>query len=170
MSATVYVVGEPCKPIIGRDLIDGLGLSIHGRGPQSQNSGKVPQKLQLGPHPTSFWHQAVILPNRDIVDTALVPKVVMKVMQEETPLGSVSVPGPDLTQLAQVPWTGRIGGGKTHMNSTVDMTRNTQMHRQEHACPEQHQNQWYRPVKPLFHVGSLVSAQGSHRSTGWTQE
>ncbi len=40
MDATVYVVGNPCKPLIGQDLIDGLGISIHGRG------------LTTGPGPT----------------------------------------------------------------------------------------------------------------------
>ncbi len=65
MEATVYAVGNPCKPLISQDLIDGLELSIHGRGlstgmgptVQTLSLGTTPQLLQLGPYPMSFQHQ-----------------------------------------------------------------------------------------------------------------
>ncbi len=46
VSTTVYIATSPCHPLIGRDLIDGSGLTIQGRGalkPEDQSSVSSPE-------------------------------------------------------------------------------------------------------------------------------
>ncbi len=51
VSTTIYIATLPCQPLIGHDLIDGLGLIIQGRGalkPEDQSSVTCPE---LPPQP-----------------------------------------------------------------------------------------------------------------------
>ncbi len=60
VEVVVYVVGHPCKSLIGWDLIDGLGLSIQGRGYMTglgPTGPTGPQLLLWGPHLTLVLHQ-----------------------------------------------------------------------------------------------------------------
>ncbi len=49
VSTTVYVAMLPCQPLISRDLIDGLGLTIQGRGAlkTEDSSSVIKPKLPL---------------------------------------------------------------------------------------------------------------------------
>ncbi len=53
ISTTIYVATSPCQPLIGHDLIDGLGLIIQVRGvskpesPSSVTSPELPRQLSL---------------------------------------------------------------------------------------------------------------------------
>ncbi len=53
ISTTIYVATSPCQPLIGCDLIDGLGLIIQGRGvskqegPSSVTSPELPSQPSL---------------------------------------------------------------------------------------------------------------------------
>ncbi len=62
--------------------------------------------------------------------------------------------------------TGYIDGQKKHAHRAVDMKRTTQVTKHGHAGPEQAEMQKCSSVRPLFRVGSLVSARISHRNMG----
>ncbi len=114
MDATVYVVGNPCKPLIAWDLIGGLGLSIHGRG-YTTGLGPTVQTPSLGTQ-----HLSSVSQSKYPMETAPTHMVVMRGQPGETLSRSISVPGSYFNQPVHKARTEWVDEEKRHICLTVD--------------------------------------------------
>ncbi len=168
VEVVVYMVGNPCKSLIGQDLLDGLGLSIQGRG-YTTGLGPTgpmgPQLPLLGPHPTSVLHGAVqyLSPESHSgypKDAVSVPGVVMRVQPGKALSRSALVPGPCIKHSVHMART-RLGD---EVKNCTPLTVDTKRH--IHTNMKCSRSQWRSSVKLLFHVSSFVLLRHSHRNTG----
>ncbi len=138
VNATVYVVGLSCQPLIGWDLIDDPGLSIHGRGCLSG--------LGTARHTAcEHSHQVQPQPHRDGADSQSHDE---SSGIGKTSSGCISVPKPCFKQSVHEARTECVDE-QTHMHPTVDQGTSTRITIHIHASAR-------CKVKPQVNLNKLL--------------
>ncbi len=129
VSTRVYVGGTTCLPLIGRDLIDGLELSIHGRG-CSPGLGMAKHTLQTSTKYLGLGFASSL-------SSTSTHCAMMRVQAGCSLSRCMPAPEPCLKQTVCEARTGCNNGQKKHARPAVDKKMSTQANKHGHTGPEQ---------------------------------